>query len=225
VFLRASPYLCVNFWRILNFILVLELLNLHHRTFFEAKPFADETQHPNPSDTRGWSQILVSLLYQKKGLARQKGADIEDGSDVKAASTWDAIDMPRFNGVIKAGTKSELSGNMASLDIMPKLFFVLWDNEPENKRERCRVWVVRPQHDTVFREICEKWYKQRDEGLIKSDNFQLHPPRNLNHDVFRNTCGNLNYPLFFSAEWVENQYTVTFFDENILENGFCSYAD
>jgi hypothetical protein len=24
VFLRASPYLCVNFWRILNFILVLD---------------------------------------------------------------------------------------------------------------------------------------------------------------------------------------------------------
>jgi hypothetical protein len=28
----------------------LELLNLHHRAFFEAKPFADETQHPNPSE-------------------------------------------------------------------------------------------------------------------------------------------------------------------------------
>jgi hypothetical protein len=203
---------------------VLELLNLHHRTFFEAKPFADETQHPNPSDTRGWSQILVSLLYQKKGLARKKGADIEDGSDVKAASAWDAIDTPRFNGVIKAGTKSELSGNMASLDAMPKLFFVLWDNEPENNRERCRVWVVRPQHDTVFREICKKWYKQRDEGTIKSNNFQLHPPRNLNHDVFRNTCGNLNYPLLFMAERVENQYVITHFDENILENGVCNYA-
>ena len=203
---------------------VLELLNLHHRAFFEAKPFADETQHPNPSDTRGWSQILVSLLYQKKGLARQKGADIEDGSDVKAASTWDAIDTPRFNGVIKAGTKSELSGNMASLDAMPKLFFVLWDNEPENNRERCRVWVVRPQHDTVFREICEKWYKQRDAGTITSNNFQLHPPRKLNTNVFRNTCGNLNYPLLFSAEWIENQYILTHFDENILENGACSYA-
>lgn len=204
---------------------ILELLNLHHRTFFEAKPFADETKHPNPSDTRGWSQILVSLLYQKKGLARQKGADIEDGSDVKAASTWDAIDTPRFNGVIKVGTKSELSGSMASLDIMPKLFFVLWDNEPNNQRERCRVWVVRPQHDTIFRGICEKWYKQREEGIIKSDNFQLHPPRNQNTNIFRNTCGNLNYPLLFSAEWFENQYTLTSFEENILENGICSYVD
>jgi hypothetical protein len=188
----------------------LELLNLHHKTFFEAKPFADETQHPNPSDTRGWSQILVSLLYQKKGLTRQKGADIEDGSDVKAASTWDAIDTPRFNGVIKAGTKSELSGNMASLDAMPKLFFVLWDNEPENNQERCRVWVVRPQ---------------RDEGTITSNNFQLHPPRKLNTNIFRNTCGNLNYPLLFGAEWVENQYVLTYFEESILENGVCSYAD
>lgn len=202
----------------------LDLLNLHHKSFFEAKPYADETQHPNPSDTRGWSQILVSLLYDKKGLARKKGADIEDGSDVKGASCWDAIDTPRFNGVIKAGTKSKLSDNMTSLDEMPKLFFVLWDNEPDNNRERCRIWVVRTQYDAKFREICAKWYEKRQDGFIKSDNFQLHPPRNENANVMKNMCGNLEYPLLFSAEFTQNQYILTHYDENILENGACEYA-
>ena len=57
-----------------------------------------------PVDLRGWSQIIVSVLTGIKGIARKKGADLEDGSDVKAANTWEAIDTPRFNGVIKAGT-------------------------------------------------------------------------------------------------------------------------
>lgn len=201
----------------------IAFLNLHYSAFFEAKPFADETQHPNPSDTRGWSQILVSILYGKKGLARQKGADIEDGSDVKGASTWDAIDTPRFNGVIKAGTKSKSSGKLEYLDDLPKLFFVLWDNEPINKRERCRIWVVRPPNDPIFREMCAKWYTQRDEGKITSNNFQLHPPRKLNTNVFRNTCGNLNYPLLFSAERIGDTYVKTHYDIDVLENGICSY--
>ena len=200
----------------------LELLNLHYRAFFDVKPFADETEHPNPSDTRGWSQILVSLIYQKGGLARKKGADIKDGSDVKAASNWDAIDTPRFNGVIKSGTKSDKSGKMRSLDEMPKLFFVLWDENPDNNRKRCRIWVVRPQEDNIFREICQQWYIKRENGDIKSDNFQLHPPRNKNNNIINNTCGNLIYPLLFSAEWIDTEYQLIFFDEDILENGCCS---
>jgi hypothetical protein len=203
---------------------VLDFLKLHHDSFFDAKPYADETEHPAPSDSRSWSQILVSLLTGIKGVAREKGADLEDGSDVKAANTWGAIDTPRFNGVIKAGTKSAKSGKLESLDDMPYLFFVLWDNEPVNQRERCRVWVVRTQSDRVFRAMCRKWYRLRDEGEIISNNFQLHPPRGKNTDEFRNTCGNLNYPLLFSAEWINERYEVTSYKPNSLKDGVCEKA-
>jgi hypothetical protein len=204
---------------------VLEFLKLHHDSFFDAKSYADETDHPAPTDSRAWSQILVSLITGVKGLAREKGADLSDGSDVKAANTWDAIDTPRFNGVIKAGTKSATAGKLESLDDMPFLFFVLWDNEPENKRERCRVWVVRTQSDKIFRGMCRKWYKLRNEGKIVSNNFQLHPPRGKNSDIFRNTCGNLEYPLLFLAEWIENMYELKHFNADVLKTGTCKKID
>jgi hypothetical protein len=204
---------------------LLEFLKLHHDAFFDVKPYADETEHPTPSDSRAWSQILVSMLTGIKGLAREKGADLSDGSDVKAANTWGAIDTPRFNGVIKAGTKSEKAGHLEYLDDLPFLFFVLWDNEPANKRERCRVWVVRPRSDKLFRGMCKLWYEQREEGTIVSNNFQLHPPRGKNSNIFRNTCGNLNYPLFLSAEWIVDKYKITHDDPSVLKNGECSKAD
>jgi len=200
---------------------VIDFLNLHHEAFFEAKPYANKTDHPTPSDTRSWSQILVSLLTGIQGLAREKGTDLEDGSDVKAANTWDAIDTPRFNGVIKAGTKSEKAGKLESLDSMPFLFFVLWDNEPDNGRARCRVWVVRTQSDRHFRQICREWYDLRAAGKIKSDNFQLHPPRGKNLDVFTNNCGNLKYPLLFAAEWIEDHYEITWYKPEALNSGKC----
>jgi MamI restriction endonuclease len=200
---------------------VLQFLKLHHESFFEAKPYADETGHTTPSDTKSWSQILASLLSGVTGLERKKGADLADGSDVKGANTWDAIDTPRFNGVIKAGTKSDKAGKLEYLDDLPYLYFVLWDNEPENKKERCRVWVVRTKEDEVFRAMCSKWYEQRDQGIIKSDNFQLHPPRGRNSNIFTNTCGNLSYPLLFEAVWNDKEYELKVFDENVLENGQC----
>lgn len=205
-------------------IKVIEFLNLHRQAFYDAVPYADETEHPNPSDSKSWSQILVSLLTDTKGLARKKGADLADGSDVKAANTWGAIDTPRFNGVIKAGTKSEKSGNMTYLDEVPFLYLVLWDNEPDEKRERCRIWVVRPQFDTVFRNICEKWYDKRIEKEKlgkKMDNFQLHPPRGKNSNIITNTCGNLEYPLLLSAVWKETTYQTEVYQPNILKNGTC----
>jgi len=201
---------------------VLDFLKLHRDSFFDAKPYADETEHPAPTDSRSWSQILVSLVTGINGIARKKGADLADGSDVKAANTWGAIDTPRFNGVIKAGTKSDHAGKMTSLNAMPYLFFVLWDNEPVNNRERCRIWVVKTQSDKIFRALCRKWYKQRAAGEITSDNFQLHPPRGLNTDAFRNTCGNLNYPLLYSAEWVNDKFIQTVYNPGVLENGTCT---
>jgi hypothetical protein len=202
---------------------VVELLTLHRKSFYDAERIATMTAHPVPSDTRAWSQILVSLLTGIKGIARKKGADLADGSDVKAANLWRAIDTPRFNGCIKSGRKGE-KGSLTCLDEMPFLFFVMWDQEPDNRRDRCRVWVVRPRKDKVFRGMCESWYRQRDTGAIRSDNFQLHPPRNINSDVFRNKCGNLKYPLLFAAEWVDDNYKVTAYNPDLLKLGQCQLA-
>ena len=60
------------------------VFDAHHEAFFRAKPLADKTCHPVPCDTRSWSQILASLLTGINGKA-QKGSDLVDGSDVKAA--------------------------------------------------------------------------------------------------------------------------------------------
>ncbi len=202
----------------------IEFLKLHRKSFYAAAGLATETQHPVPSDTRAWSQILVSLLTGIKGIARKKGADLADGSDVKAANVWLAIDTPRFNGCIKAGRKTAES-SVETLDEVPHLFFVMWDSEPKRRLNRCRVWVVRPPSDLMFRAMAAKWYKQREEGIIRSDNFQLHPPRNLDSDVFTNTCGNLNYPLLFRADWNGENYEVVRFDPDVLTSGTCSPAD
>ena len=120
----------------------VELLDKHYDAFFSIAEIARKTGHPVPTDTRGWSQILVSTLTGIRGIQRKKGADLADGSDVKGANTWEAIDTPRFNGVIKAGTLAGHSDSMAFLDATPNLFFVLWDVTSSGKH-RCRIWVVR----------------------------------------------------------------------------------
>lgn len=203
---------------------VLEILNKHHAHFFEAQEYASLTDQPTPEDSRAWSQILISTLTGIKGLARHKGQDLIDGSDVKSANAWYSIDKVRFNGVIKAGAQNSLAGTMAYLDQMPYLFFVLWDYNPDNKKERTRVWAVRPQFDSKFREIAQEWYKQLANGKIISTNFQLHPPVNENHNVFTNLCGNLEYPLLLNAEWNGQKYVTLEYNPNILEFGKCQYV-
>ena len=199
----------------------LRLLNLHYDSFCAVAPYADETAHPVPTDTRGWSQVVVSLLCGVKGLKRQKGPDLEDGSDVKGANTWNAIDTPRFNGVIKAGTKATVSGTLGSLDNMPHLYLVLWDRTFRNTA-RCRIWVVRPESDEVFRSMCKNWYAKRDIGEIKSSNFQLHPPRGKDGNLIRNQCGNLVYPLYFCAERTPNAtYKLLRFAPETRLSGLC----
>jgi len=199
----------------------LRLLDLHHDSFYLAASFARRTGHPVPSDSRGWSQILVSLLTGIQGRHREKGTDLVDGSDVKAANTWEAIDTPRFNGVIKAGTKAKTSGKLESLDEIPFLFLVLWDHSPSTKRARCRVWCVRPQRDKVFRKMCRTWYDKRDRGEIISANFQLHPPRGRDSDEIRNECGNLLYPLLLCAEHLKDGFAVVEYHPAVLTNGQC----
>lgn len=206
----------------LNLPGALEILKEHHIHFFKSKKYADFTEQPVPEDSRAWSQILVSTLTGIKGLSRKKGSDLIDGSDVKSANAWCSIDKVRFNGVIKAGTQSELSGSMHYLDQMPFLFFVLWDREPNIGYERCRIWVVRPQHDSLFRSIANNWYTQLATREITSNNFQLHPPVNTNNDIFRNNCGILSYPLLLSTTWDGTKYTVQYYNPDTLQNGLCN---
>jgi MamI restriction endonuclease len=203
----------------------LALLDLHYESFYAVQPYAAKTGHPVPMDTRGWSQILVSTLCGVKGLERKKGADLTDGSDVKGANTWEAIDTPRFNGVIKAGTKAETAGKILSLESLPHLYFVLWDKTPRSTA-RCRVWAVRPRQDREFRAMCERWYELRNRGKITSNNFQLHPPRGLDSNVLRNTSGNLQYPLYFAAERAEGKtFEIVAFRAQVRETGLCQLSE
>lgn len=178
-----------------------------------------------PSDTKSWSQILVSVLTGVSGRNRQKGSDLDDGSDVKGANVWGSIDTPRFNGAIPAGrksTKSAKSLDLSALDGMPFIYFVLWDHTQEENLPRCRIWIARPELDKVFRKMCAKWYEGRVNGTIGSDNFQLHPPRNLDTDIIRNTCGNLIYPLLFSAILRDGHFRLKTYDPSVLNSGLCT---
>jgi len=199
----------------------LTLLDQHFDSFSAVEPFATEAGHPVPVDTRGWSQLIVSTLCGIKGLKRKKGADLDDGSDVKGANTWKAIDTPRFNNVIKAGTKAIASDKIESLDGMPHIYLVLWDHTVR-KTARCRIWVIRPQKDQVFRSICILWYKKRANREITSSNFQLHPPRGQDTNIVRNTCGNLEYPLYFCAERkLTGKFELIHFNQEVRIVGTC----
>lgn len=205
----------------------LDLLDLHHASFHGVKPYADRTDQEVPSDTKSWSQILVCLLLGLKGLARKKGADLADGSDVKAANSWDAIDRPRFNGSLPAGrstAKSKKPADISALDDQPHLFFVLWDEKSGAQRPRCRVWCVRTQVDPVFRAVGTKWYDKRRTGEIKSTNFQLHPPIGTNSNVVRNTCGNMELPLLWCAVHDGTSYKTTHYDPTVMKTGRCKLA-
>lgn len=202
----------------------LSLLETHYNEFYRALPFAERTRQPVPSDSRAWSQILVSILTSICGRGCKKGSDFVNGSDVKAANCWVAIDAPRFNGVIPAGRTSYTSrkeDNISSLEDVPNIFFVLWDTN-ELKQARCRIWCVRPHKDILFSEMCNKWYNQRKNSEIKSNNLQLHPPRFQDHNIFNNKCGNLIYPLFFQADRIGDKYIQICYDPFVIEHGNCS---
>ncbi len=198
----------------------LELLDVHYEAFHTASKFAERTGHTAPSDTKSWSEILTALLTGLRGRDRQKGSDLADGSDVKAANWWGSIDRVRFNGVLPSGRKSKKSKkpqNVSALDDMPYLFFVLWDHR-DGMVPRCRVWVVRPPTDPLFRKMATGWY-----GADTSDNFQLHPPLDDNADVIRNSWGTLSYPLYFAAERSQDDgFQVVHFDPDALTSGRCS---
>lgn len=196
----------------------LQLLDIHYDAFVKARHLAEQTAHPIPCDTRAWSQVLVSLLTGIPGLARKKGADLSDGSDVKAANSWLAIDFPRFNGVLKAGRVGAKDESIGALDSVPYLFFVLWDRF--EREERCRVWCVRTQVDETFRAVGERWYSTP----VRSANFQLHPPIDKDDNIVTNKCGNLDLPLLFCAERRTTGFTCAEFSPEVLQHGRCRIA-
>lgn len=206
----------------------IDLLNTHREAFETARPYAERTGHSVPADTKSWSEILVALLTGMSGRYRQKGSDLDDGSDVKAANCWSAIDTPRFNGCAPAGRTSKTAKkrlDVSAFDDIPYMFFVLWDERGEAKVPRCRIWVVDTARDRFFRGMVASWYERVQSGQIKSTNLQLHPPRNLDNDVIRNTCGNLVYPLLFSAEWRDGGYEVLRYDLHVMKTGECKPQD
>lgn len=103
----------------------------------------------------------------------------------------------------------------------PNLYFVLWDYEPNSGHERTRIWVVQPQHDSLFREMSMEWYKQKAMRLIRSANFQLHAPINKNSDIFTNKCGSLQYPLLLNAVWDGETYKIEDYNPDVITNGYC----
>jgi hypothetical protein len=199
---------------------VFDMLEEHRRSFLKGKVFADKTGHTTPCDTKSWSQILASLLLNIRGIERKKGADLEDGSDVKAANSWDAIDIPRFNGVVKEG-RVLTSAKAEDLEQMPNLIFVLWDETQVGKYDRCRVWVVRTSKDKTFRGVAEKWYK----GSKKSANFQLHPPIGRDDSIVTNRCGNLSLPLLFDIRFIEKKWVAHIYNPEVLRTGLCVIAE
>jgi len=198
------------------------VLDEHYESFLASKPLADRTGHPVPSDTRAWSQILISTLTGIPGLKRKKGTDLADRSDVKGANVWSAIETPRFNNCIPAGRKSKKAKRpaaVAALDDIPHIFFVMWDEMGDDRRiPRCRVWCVSPHRDTTFRKVCGKWYRQFAAGET-SNNFQLHPPRNKDDNVIRNRCGNMEFPLLFCAVRKRDHFELIHFKPELLTSG------
>lgn len=140
-------------------------------------------------------QQLVSLLTGIPGVGRRgKGADLLDGSEVKAASTLSGIDVPRWNNQI-----GRAQNRLRYLE-KHAIFFVLFDTvtRAETFPLRVRVWRVSPRSDRDFRAVIETWGRRKSSG-----NFQLHPPCWDAGNVATNQAGNLKLPLMFQAQQKE----------------------
>jgi len=205
---------------------VLKILNDHIKCFLTGKPSAKKYLQPEGTqNTANWSQILVSALVRITGRGGEKGTDLIDGSDVKGANWWGAIDTPRLNGFLKAGTKSSVSGNMKSIDQQPFLFLVNWDYTRTDD-QRCRIWVLR-SGDKGFREFAKHWYSR----TWKSNNCQMHPPRDvrngkhkgkwLDKNVIRGNGYLLEIPLLLCAIYDKKKktYSFTHYDPTTLKSG------
>ncbi|MHC1738812.1 MAG: MamI family restriction endonuclease [Ignavibacteriaceae bacterium] len=138
-------------------------------------------------------QHLISILTNVPGRGeggRGKGLDLIDGSEVKVASTFGGVDVPRWNNLIigKAKKKKYLA--------FPNIYLVLFDtlNKEEKFPVRIRVWRIRAQDDKIFQTVVNKWFRKRTSG-----NFQIHPPCWKDNNIVTNESGNISAPLMFEA--------------------------
>ena len=69
--------------------------------------------------------------------------------------------------------------------------------------------------------MASKWYQDKAAGIIRSNNFQLHPPRNRDSNVIRNSYGNLEYPLLFAATRRSDGYEIDYCVPTLTAAGFC----
>ena len=97
------------------------------------------------------------------------------------------------------------------------------DYEPNSRHERTRIWIVQPQHDSLFRKMGIEWYNRKEIGLIRSTNFQLHAPINKNSNIFTNKCGALQYPLLLNAVWNGETYEIIYYNPDAITNGYCKH--
>lgn len=152
------------------------------------------TSQSSQIDSGYLGQHLVSLLTGIPGRGmggRGKGEDLEDGSEVKAASTLSGVDKPRWNNNIGS------SATRTKYLKCPNIFFVLYDTVAKNKPFplRVRIWRVCPKNDKYFKKVVREWAKGKTSG-----NFQLHPPCWNDSNVATNQNGNLELPLMFHAQ-------------------------
>lgn len=169
---------------------LLQEMFLDHRKVM-AK-WAAMTGQSSQLDSGYIAQHLISLLTGKRGSGwRGKGLDLEDGSEVKSASSVDGVDVPRWNHNFSAPAKVD-----EWLDA-PAIYYVLFDTvKRDPPRVRVRIWVVTPAIDNAYKTVLQRW---RDMSR-KSNNFQLHPPVGKDSNLATNNCGNLELPLMFHAE-------------------------
>lgn len=177
-----------------------------------AKKFIEEVVLPNWLQLQQWGKItiqtsqidsgyigqhLVSLVAGVPGTSlRGKGEDLADGSEIKNASTLDAVDIPRWNIFLR---DEEAFKRLFKL---PVLYLVLFDHTKKGDVSsplRFRIWAVHPGVDTAFRKVVSRWYELTE----RSNNFQLHPPVFRVKNIATNENGNLGLPLIFHAEQVE----------------------
>lgn len=136
-------------------------------------------------------QQLVSILTGIPGCGtRGKGKDLEDGSEVKTASTLSGVDIPRWNNILKTQEKVD------EFLKFPAIFFVLFDTfkKEQSFPLRVRIWKVCPKTDYVFSNVVKKWAEKKTSG-----NFQLHPPCWRNSNIVTNDEGSIEMPLMFYA--------------------------